>query len=327
MVSDTRLREVVSADFGRAVASRDHSLALTGDFVVMLLESHIVELVAQHLQSQFAVLSLLARDLTLNHDARRLMVKLHLSLDLIDILAASARRAGCLPLQVGRIDLHIHLVSLRQHGHRSRRSMDTSLSLSGRDALNAMHARLIFKDAVCTERVRRDIEDNLLEAANGALGERDHLSVQAAHLAVLDVHAVEVTGEESSLVAASAATNLHSAVLRVVRVRRDKESLKPLLHLRESGLSLLQFGTGKFAQFLVRLIVHDVASVADSVLEPGIFVADSDDALKFGILLVKFHETRCVGDDGRVSDKHTHLLEARVKRLQLRYQFIRQHSL
>jgi len=294
MVGDARLREVVGADFGAAVARRDHRLTFRCYGVVMLLERHIVELIAEHLERQFAVFGLFAGYLALNHDARRFMVELDLSFDLVDILSASARGASRLPFEVRRVDLDINLVSLREDSNGGSRGVDAALSLGDRDALDAMDTRLVFKNTISPFGRGRDIEDDLLEATDRAFGERDHLSLEPTELAIFNIHTVEVASEERCLVAASAATDLDRTVFGVLRVRRDKKRAEGVLSLGELRFERFEFLAGKLAEVSVRLRVEEMAGILDIRDQGEVAGLGGDDLLEVGVLLVERDEALAV---------------------------------
>ena len=64
----------------------------------------------------------------------------HSTFRLVDVLAASARRAIHVDAQIGLVDLHIDLFCLGQHGDGDGGGVDAALALRRRHALHAMDA-------------------------------------------------------------------------------------------------------------------------------------------------------------------------------------------
>ena len=61
MIGDSALRIIVSSDFGRSVACRNHGLALVGNIVYVFLMFSVVDERTQSGQSPFFILRLIAR--------------------------------------------------------------------------------------------------------------------------------------------------------------------------------------------------------------------------------------------------------------------------
>ena len=69
----------------------------------------------------------------------------HRRIGRIDSLSARTARPHHADVEILRIDLHIHLLGLRQHGNRDRRSMNATVGFGDRNALYAVHAALVFE--------------------------------------------------------------------------------------------------------------------------------------------------------------------------------------
>ena len=177
--------------------------------------------------------------------------------------AGSAGAAGAVHVdaQVALVDLHFHLVGLRQHGHGGRGGVDAPLGLGLGHALDAVHAGLELHDRV--HMIALHLELDLLEAAGLRRRGVHGLGLPALGRGEALVHLVEVAGKNGGLVAAGRRADLHDDVLLVGRVGRDEHELDVLLQLGQLGLDggdlllgeLLHVGVGE--HLLSRLqVVH-----------------------------------------------------------------------
>src|SRR5205085_10737440 len=85
------------------------------------------------------------------------------ALGLVDVLAARAAGPHALPLDVGVLDLDLHLVRLGQHGDGGGRGVDAALRLGLGHALDAVAAALVAQVGVGV--LAGDAEDHFLVAA------------------------------------------------------------------------------------------------------------------------------------------------------------------
>ena len=131
-----------------------------------------------------------------------------------------------LHLYIRRIDLDIDILRLRHHGDRRSGGVDTSAGLGHRHTLYTVHAGLILEAAVRT--LSGHDEDSFLHTADAGFINRHELRLIATALRVVDVHAVELCGEERRLVTTGTATDLHDDVLIIVLVLRKQEDLQLL---------------------------------------------------------------------------------------------------
>src|SRR5919201_5261229 len=123
----------------------------------------------------------------------------------VHALSAGAGRAVDVHLEVVRIDLDLHLLSLRHHGDGCGRRVDPPLRLGLRYPLHAVCAAFPREEAV--RLVAFDGERDLLEAAAIARARAELLDAQTSALGVPRQHPVEVGGPERGLVAADALPN------------------------------------------------------------------------------------------------------------------------
>ena len=103
---------------------------------------------AQHAHRLVAVLELRLLVLHRDHEPGRLVRDAHRRVGRVDRLAARAGRAVDVDLEVVRVDVHVHLLGLGQHGDRGGRGVDAALRLGLRHALHAVRAALVLEDAV-----------------------------------------------------------------------------------------------------------------------------------------------------------------------------------
>ena len=160
---------------------------------------------------------------------------------LFDVLAAGARRAVGVDLEVRRVDRDVgDRIGLRHHRDRAGRGVDAALRLRLRHALHAMAARLELELRV--DVVAGDARDRLAVAAQFRRRSGDQLDLPAAALGVARVHPQERAGEERRLVAAGAGAHLEEHVARVVRVLRQQRGLefaRERLHARARRRALV----------------------------------------------------------------------------------------
>src|SRR5208283_2123419 len=91
------------------------------------------------------------------------VLDLHGGVGGVHALAALARRAADIDLDVFRFDLDVHFPGLRQHGDGAGAGVDAPLSLGRRHALDAMHAAFVFEPLVNVRAA--DLENDFFEAA------------------------------------------------------------------------------------------------------------------------------------------------------------------
>ena len=127
-----------------------------------------------------------------------------------------------------------------QHGHGGRRRVDAPRRLGHRDPLHSMHSGLVLERAVGSAAL--DLEDDLLDSAEGRLRRREDAGLEAQPLGVAHDHPLQFGGEQSRLVASGSGPHLHDGVLVIARIlleNRQPQLLLQGLELVPSGVLLL----------------------------------------------------------------------------------------
>ena len=247
VVGQAVLREIVGADALGAVAGADLRLAFGGQLVVLLLALEGQQPGAEDAHGLVVVAVLRALVLAGDDQARRQVGQAHGGLGLVDLLAARAGRAEVVDAQLlGRDDDFAGLLDLGQHGDRRGGGVDAPLRLGLGNALDAVAARLVAQRLVDVGAF--DGEDDFLEPAE--LGGRgvDDGGLEAARLAEVGIHPVEVAGEEGGLLAAGAGADFHDGVAGVVGIRRQHQGHHAALRPGKARLELLLLLEGDFAE-------------------------------------------------------------------------------
>ena len=201
---------------------------------LLALALGLVEACAQDAHRLVAVLELRALVLHRDDDPRRQMRDPDRGVGRVDRLAAGARRAVDVDLQILLVDLDVDVLGLGHHRDGRGRGVDPALRLGVGHALHAVGAALVLVDRVGA--VALDREDALLDPAALARADLELLPLEAAPLGVALEHAREVAGPERRLVAADALADLDDHVLVVGRVALDERELQLLLEPRDLGL-------------------------------------------------------------------------------------------
>ena len=147
---------------------------------------------------------------------------------LVDVLAARARRAVGVDLQVRLVDLDLaDVLGLGEHRDGAGRRVDASLRFRLRHALHAMHAGLELELRV--RAFARDARDDLAVAAVLAGIRAQDLHAPALPLGVAAVHPVQIAREDRGLVPARARADLEEQIRVVVGVLRHEVHEQRLL--------------------------------------------------------------------------------------------------
>src|SRR6202034_4409646 len=104
---------------------------------------------------------------------------------LVDMLAAGARGAIGVDLEIGLVDLEVRFLGDRKHGDGCGRRVDSPLGLGRRDALTTMYAALELEPG--ENAASRNLGYELLEASGRALARRQNFDLPALPLGVFDV--------------------------------------------------------------------------------------------------------------------------------------------
>ena len=234
VVGDAVLREVVGADLLGALAAADLRLARRRLLGLLALALRLVQAGAEDAHRLRLVLELRALVLHRDHDPGRQVRDPDRRVGRVHRLAARARRAVDVDLEVLLVDLDVDILGLGHHGDRRGRGVDPALRLGVGHALDAVRAALVLEDRV--RAVALDRVDALLDPAAVARAHLELLPLEAAPLGVALEHPREVGGPERRLVAADALADLDDHVLLVGRVALDERELQLLLEPGDLGL-------------------------------------------------------------------------------------------
>ncbi|VXB95231.1 hypothetical protein BREVUG8_70089 [Brevundimonas sp. G8] len=290
VIADPALRIVVGADPFRPVARSDLGLARIGPGQVLGLALHVVQAHAQvlHRLVSVDVLGLLRRG---HHDAGGQVGDAHGGIGRIDVLTARAGGAEGVDADVLVVDFDLDVLDLGQDRDRRRRGVDAPLRLGRRHALHPVDAALELQPA--EHAVAGDRGDDFLVAASVALGRRIQLDPPAARGGVAGVHAEQVAGEKSRLVAAGAGAHFQHGRGVLVGVARGQQQGHLAFQARQGFTQDLQlvlrhrrhFGVGRHG-FQVR---HLGAGAGQALNRVG-------HGLQFGMFLGQAHDLGAVGD-------------------------------
>mmetsp|Transcript_4700 Transcript_4700/g.16222 ORF Transcript_4700/g.16222 Transcript_4700/m.16222 type:complete len:359 (-) Transcript_4700:314-1390(-) len=231
MVRYAAVLPVVRPNLFAARSGADLRLAAVGNLRELLLELHLVELGAQHLEGSLFVLELRASLRAEDADPRRLVHEIHRRLHLVDVLPARSAAPRGANLDVGVVDLDVDVVHLGHDSDGGGARLHAPLRLGDGDALHAVHARLPLEATV--HLVPLELEHGFA-VAPAVVGAKLHeLRLPTHTLGVPLVHAHEFARPQARLVAARARAHLEHDVLAVERVGRQEQDRQPLLLLLE----------------------------------------------------------------------------------------------
>src|SRR5438552_537509 len=126
VIGDAALREVIRADFLRALAGADLAAALLRHRLLLFADLHLVEARAQHLHRLRAVLDLRLLVL-LRHDEPRWNVRQPYGrVRRVDAVTAWPARTERVDAQVPLVDLNVDFLGFWQHRDGRRRRVDAS---------------------------------------------------------------------------------------------------------------------------------------------------------------------------------------------------------
>jgi hypothetical protein len=313
VVGEPALREVVGPDPVAAVAAADQALArrgfLRGAFVAVL----VAQPRRQHRHRLGLVAVLRAVVLALGDDAGRQVGDADRAVGLVDVLTAGAAGAEGVDAQLGRVQRHfLGLVGLGQDRDGAGAGVDAALRLGHRHTLHAVPAGLELEPRV--DVVPFDAQHHFLVAAQIAAALAHQLGLPAAALAVAQVHAREVGGEQGRLVAAGAGADFEEGVARVVRVARQQRGLQlqvqPVdIGARLGDLLLRHLGHVRLVEYGLR-----VGEVALTLFELAKLLDQPGD---LGVLARQLAKALHVARDARVAERRVELVQAQREALEL----------
>ena len=211
------------------------------------------------------------------------------------MLAAGARAAVGIDLQILRVDVHLHGVHLRQHGHGGGTGVDAAAGLRLRHALDAVHPA--FKLQAGVGPLPADEQARLAHAAELRLVEVRDLGLPPVRIGVHVVHPIKRMRKERRFFSADAGADLQNDVAVVIRVTRQQQDTQLLLELRAAGPVLLDL----LARDLVQLrVAQQRLRLRDLRLTGGIRPVGLHDRLQLALLAAELCEHRRVGIVRRV---------------------------
>ena len=248
-----------------------------------------------------AVLVLRALVLALDDDARRQVRDADRRVGLVDVLAAGARRAIGVDLEVGLVDLDLaDVLGLGKHGDGARRGVDAALRLGLGHALHAMDAGLELQLRV--RALARDARDDLAIAAVLAGIRAQDLDAPALALGVAAVHAEQIAGEDRGFVAARAGAHLEEQVRVVVGILRHEMQEQLPLERGEPPGELLVLVLGERAHVGIGARAQ-LRGRGEIPLELAMEVEVARDLVEARVLLRQLAEPVLVGDRRRVTEQ------------------------
>src|SRR5439155_628770 len=216
---------------------------------------------------------------------------------------AALREVVGAELLVGEV--HLDVLRLGQHGHGHRRGVDAALRLRHRDALHAVHAALELQPAVGALALHEG--DNLFEPAEAGRARGEHLHPPALSLGVAAVHAKQLGGEETRLLAARTGADLEHHVALVVRVARHEQPLEGCVELLETLLQPRKLAARQLPQLLV-LPVRELPMLGHLARHALPLTPAGDGLLELRALAGELGELPAVGDHLRVRHETLELL-------------------
>src|SRR5262245_7697335 len=233
VIGDAPLWKIVGADALRAVARADLPLALGSTRIRRPLALLLVEAGAEHLHGQAPVL-MLRFFRRYDDEAGRQMRDAHRGIRLVHVLAAGAAGPHSIDANVLGADFEVDVLHLRQDGDGGSGGVDAPARFGGRNALHAMHARLVLEPGEHT--LAGDRGDDLLVAAKIVFREADDFRLPAMLLGIAAVHAEKVGREQCRFVAPGSRPDLQNRALLVGGVLGEEVNPQLLLEIRQARL-------------------------------------------------------------------------------------------
>ena len=189
------------------------------------------------------------------------------------------------------------------------------MCLGGRHALHAMHAALILQHAIYIVTTHGKVY--LLVSSYSTLRDAGHAQVPTFRVAELLVHAEQVAGKQSCLVAAGSGTNLHLYVLGILRILGHEGNLDFLFQLRLQSLIGRKLFTGHLFHVGVTFVSQNILGFGDGVETLHISLAGVHDVAKILVLFGQLDVSLLVGYHGWVRNQRSHLFVTGFQPVQL----------
>ncbi len=195
VVGDPVLREVIGADLFRPVAGTDQCPSRITQLLGFGVDFHLQQPGAQHAHGFGLIFDLRFLILVSDDDPRRDVGNTDGGIGGVDALAAVAATAEHIDSQVGRVDVDVGLLGLRQHGNRGCRSVNPPLALGDGHALDTVDAGFEFQMLIGVDTV--DGEGDFLKAADFVGTFTDQLQLIVVSFGPPGIHAVQFAGEQA----------------------------------------------------------------------------------------------------------------------------------
>ena len=153
----------------------------------------------------------------------------HGRIGFVDILAAVPAGAVGIDAQVIRVDVHIHLVRLRQDGHGRGAGVDAALRFGAGYTLDAVDTA--FKLHAGESAAPCEGKYSFLHAPQFRLIEAHVAHLKAAALGIARVHPQQQGPKQPGFLPAGTRADLHDHVAVIIRIPGDQIQLEPIAKL------------------------------------------------------------------------------------------------
>lgn len=187
VVGDAALGVVVGAYFLGAVACGHESLTFGGHLFHVFVVLAFVKSGTEDDEGFLEVLNLRLLVLTGDHDASGDMGEADGGIGGVDALAARTGGAEGVFAHIGHVEFYVEFFGFGQYNYSCCGGLETALGLGSGDALDAVHAALVFQQSVGF--LTGDAEGDSFVATSCALVEVINLYLPALFLAEAGVHA------------------------------------------------------------------------------------------------------------------------------------------
>ena len=224
MIRHPALREIVGADFLRAVSGSDLASAKLRLRIMPLLLLHVIELGPQQGKGLGLVLKLGLLRLAVNHNPGGIVGEPHCGVRGIDALTAVSGSPHNINPDVLIVDHNVNIfIHLRHNRHTDGGCVDSPAGLGFRHPLYPMYAAFIFQPGISSLSGNHKID--FLHAADA-----DFIHIHGFHppplaLRIVYIEPVNLRREQGCLVPAGPCPDLHDYVLLVIGILRQKKNL------------------------------------------------------------------------------------------------------
>ena len=205
----------------------------------------LVELRTQDAHRIFLVHDLRARFGVLDHNPRGQVAQAYAGFDLVDVLAALAAAAVCVPFDVGGVDRDLdRVVHRRRYEHRSEGGLALVVCVERGGAHEAVHAALAFEVAV--GELADEFESRRLDSDLLAVLHVDHLDLVTVRFAPAHVHAHQHRSPVEAFGAARAGVDFHDRAEPVLFAAQHVAHFERLDHLQYPAVLRVELLGGRY---------------------------------------------------------------------------------